>query len=92
MFLQEVLVTYLSNFLIFFYQLANEGMRVLCLVDVVDVQLEEGDNALDDVPVGRVLLVRLVPLEQDLVQLLVEFLDLLDVTEKQPLFCLTQYF
>lgn len=92
MFLQEVLVTYLSNFLIFFYQLANEGMRVLCLVDVVDVQLEEGDNALDDVPVGRVLLVRIVPLEQDLVQLLVEFLDLLDVTEKQPLFCLTQYF
>ena len=82
MFLQEVLVTDLSNFLIFFYQLANEGMRVLCLVDVVYVQLEEGDHALDDVPVGRVLLVRIVPLEQDLVQLLVEFLDLLDVTEK----------
>lgn len=57
-------------------------MRILCLVDVVDVQLEERDHGLDDIAVGLVLVVGLVTFQQDLVQLLVELLDLLNVAEQ----------
>ncbi len=81
MLLYKILITDLTNSLIFFYQLADEGMCVLSLIDVVDVQLEEGNHALDDIPVGGVLLVGVVALDEDLVQLLVEFFDLLDVAE-----------
>jgi len=63
-------------------QFQQEVMRVLGLVDVVDVQLEERDHGLDDVAVGLVLVVGLVTFQQDLVQLLVELLDLLNVAEQ----------
>jgi hypothetical protein len=65
-------------------------VRVLRLVNVVNVQLEKGNHALDNVPVSGVLLVLLVPFQQYLVQLLVEFLDLLDVAKQQFLLGLCQ--